>query len=211
MQKRGRFLNQKLIYENTIVIVALLSLSLFSSAQNTHFGLKGGLNLSTLDADQGPDYDWKAGFHLGGLAHIHIIPHFNIQPGLVYSQQGAKDKNNGDAKFKLGYLNLPVLLQYMTGTGFRLQTGPQLGIALSAKVKSGDVEYDVDDAVNDLDFSWLFGASYLSPGGLGIDARYNHGITNILEDNDVPELRNRVIQIGLFYQFMHLTNTRKRK
>ena len=50
------------------------------------------------------------------------------------------------------------------------------------------------------DFSWSFGASYVTMKGLGFDARYNHGISNI---NDVPgnNYKNRVFQFGIFYQF----------
>jgi hypothetical protein len=185
-----------------LVIILLLSLSAVSKAQDTHFGLKAGLNISSLDVKQGVDWDAKAGFHFGGLAHVHLTPHFAVQPEIVFSQQGGE--YNSD-KWKINYLNIPVLLQYMTGSGFRLQTGPQLGFGLSSEVKQGDIEIDNDDDVNTIDFSWSFGASYLFPGGIGVDARYNHGITNIYEP-EVPEVRNRVFQLGVFYQFMNTTH-----
>jgi hypothetical protein len=185
-----------------LVIILLLSLSAVSKAQDTHFGLKAGLNISSLDVKRGVDWDAKAGFHFGGLAHVHLTPHFAVQPEIVFSQQGGE--YNSD-KWKINYLNIPVLLQYMTGSGFRLQTGPQLGFGLSSEVKQGDIEIDNDDDVNTIDFSWSFGASYLFPGGIGVDARYNHGITNIYEP-EVPEVRNRVFQLGVFYQFMNTTH-----
>jgi hypothetical protein len=189
-----------------LVIILLLSLSAVSKAQDTHFGLKAGLNISSLDVKRGVDWDAKAGFHFGGLAHVHLTPHFAVQPEIVFSQQGGEYSSD---KWKINYLNIPVLLQYMTGSGFRLQTGPQLGFALSSEVKQGDIEIDNDDDVNTIDFSWSFGASYLFPGGIGVDARYNHGITNIYEP-EVPEVRNRVFQLGVFYQFMNTTH-RSRK
>jgi hypothetical protein len=185
-----------------LVIILLVSLSAVSKAQDTHFGLKAGLNISSLDVKQGVDWDAKAGFHFGGLAHVHLTPHFAVQPEIVFSQQGGEYSSD---KWKINYLNIPVLLQYMTGSGFRLQTGPQLGFALSSEVKQGDIEIDNDDDVNAIDFSWSFGASYLFPGGIGVDARYNHGITTIYEP-EVPEVRNRVFQLGLFYQFMNTTH-----
>ena len=92
----------------------------------------------------------------------------------------------------------------MAGNGFRLQTGAQLGFAVSSKVESGDVEVDNNDDVKTFDFSWSFGASYIGAQGLGVDARFNLGITNIYEP-DVPEVRNRVFQVGIFYQFMNTT------
>jgi hypothetical protein len=187
--------------------ILLLSLSVLTRAQDTHFGIKAGMNVSSLDVKDGVDWDSRVGVHIGGLAHVHLSPHFGVQPELVFSQQGGE---SGNTKWKINYLNIPVLFQYMTGTGFRFQTGPQLGFAVSSEVKDGDVEMDNDDDVNTMDLSWSFGASYLFPGGLGIDARYNHGISDIYEPSNW-EVRNRVFQIGLFYQFMNTAPHGRRK
>jgi hypothetical protein len=191
------------------ILFALLLLGSFivMRAQDTHFGLKAGLNISSLDVQRGVDYDAKAGFHIGGLAHMHLSPHFAAQPEIVFSTQGGKD---GDVKWKINYINVPVLLQYMAGGGFRLQTGPQLGFAVSSKVENGDVEINNNDAVKTFDFSWAFGASYIGAPGLGVDARFNLGISNIYEP-DVPEVRNRVFQVGIFYQFMNTTVHSRRR
>ena len=176
------------------------------TAQQTQFGVKGGVNISSVDNKNGDDFASKAGVHLGGLAHIHITQHFAIQPELVYSMQGGKD---GNEELKLNYINVPVLAQYMTHEGLRLETGPQLGFLTSAKSKIDDVEIDQKDDLNSVDFSWTFGAGFLFPSGFGIDARYNHGIGNISDDNSF-EAKNRVFQIGLFYQFMNGKTSRHR-
>jgi maltoporin len=178
-------------------VIVLTSSTLWG--QETHFGIKAGLNSSSVKISDGEDFDSKVGFHVGGLAHIHIARHFAVQPEIMYSTQGGKD---GDEKLKLNYVNIPVLAQYMFDEGFRLQTGPQLGFLTTAKQKIGNVEIDIKDDLSSIDFSWVFGASYLCRQGLGIDARYNLGISNISEDNSF-EARNRVFQVGLFYQFMH--------
>jgi maltoporin len=183
------------------IAVAIVFISSTIRAQETHFGLKAGLNSSSVKiSNGGEDYDSKTGFHVGGLAHIHIARHFAVQPEILYSTQGGK--NGDDFKLKLNYINVPVLAQYMFDEGFRLQTGPQIGFLTTAKTKEGDLEEDVKDDLESIDFSWAFGASYLFPQGLGIDARYNLGISNISE-SDVFEAKNRVFQVGLFYQFMH--------
>jgi len=190
----------------TLFVFFLLSLTVIARAQDTHFGLKAGLNVSSLDVKQGVDFDAKAGLHIGALAHVHFTPHFALQPELVYSEQGGKDGND---KWKINYLNIPVLFQFMTGAGLRLQTGPQLGFAVSSKIKSGNVEIDNKDAVSTVDFSWSFGASYVDPVGFGVDARYNLGITNV-NDADFPEVRNRVFQVGIFYQFMNTMQSHRK-
>jgi len=171
------------------------------AAQNTHFGLKAGLNLASLQNADGADYDSRAGLHVGGLAHIHVSTHFAVQPEVVFSMQGG-DYDPANAKLKLNYINVPVLAQYMFNEGFRIQTGPQVGFLVSAKSKVGDVETDQKDNFNSVDFAWTVGAGYLFPQGIGIDARYNIGISDITENN-TNKFTNRVFQVGLFYQFMH--------
>jgi hypothetical protein len=185
----------------------LLGFCVFGKAQDTHFGLKAGLNISSLDVQRGADYSAKAGFHVGALAHMHLSPHFAAQPELVFSTQGGKD---GDVKWDINYINVPVLFQYMAGNGFRVQTGPQLGFAVSSKVENGNVEVHNNDDVKTFDFSWSFGASYIGAAGLGVDARFNLGVANIYEP-EVPEVRNRVFQVGIFYQFMNATMHARRR
>ncbi|HKP32636.1 MAG TPA: porin family protein, partial [Chitinophagaceae bacterium] len=164
-------------------------------------GIKAGVNISNLKVENSSSMDSKLGFYLGALAHLHFAEHWAVQPELVYSGQGAKQTISGvEYKIKLGYLNIPVLFQYMTGTGFRFETGPQLGFMMSAKTKVDDDQTDVKDAFNTLDLAWAFGASYVTDGGFGVDARYNLGLMDI-NDGGGSAIKNRVWQLGLFYQF----------
>ena len=179
-----------------IAIIALFSVSSLY-AQHTNFGIKAGYNAASVQITNSNDYDSKSGLHIGGLAHIHINQHFAVQPELVYSCQGGETTNT---KLKLGYINLPVLLQYMVDDGFRLQTGPQIGFLVTAKQKIGNVEVDIDDAYDAVDIAWSFGAGYIFHSGVGIDARYNLGLNNISDDESF-KAKNRVFQVGLFYQF----------
>lgn len=179
-----------------VSLVLFFSLSIVR-AQHVNFGIKGGYNSSSVQISDGADFNSKSGIHLGGFAHIHITSHFAVQPELVYSTQGGEGSNS---KLKLNYINFPVLAQYMVNDGFRLQTGPQVGFLVSAKQKIGNVEVDVDDTFNSVDFSWVFGGGYIFSSGFGIDARYNLGLNNISDDSDF-KAKNRVFQLGLFYQF----------
>jgi Outer membrane protein beta-barrel domain len=184
-----------------LMVWACLCLAIATHAQHPHWGIKGGINLANLDVERGSNPDWKAGIHIGGLAHIHLSEHFAIQPELMYSNQGAERRaGNTEYTTKLHYMNVPVLLQFMTGSGFRLQTGPQFGVLMSAKSKVNDTETTADDNFKTPDLSWSFGASYVTMKGLGFDARYNHGISNINDATD-NDYRNRVFQFGVFYQF----------
>lgn len=165
------------------------------SQPHTEFGLKGGVNFANLDDDANGNTDARTGFHAGALAHIHLSNSFAVQPEVVFSTQGAEYENG---KLKLNYINIPVLAQYMFGNGFRLQTGPQLGILTTSEFESGDTETDVDNLKN-ADIGWAFGASYITKMRWGIDARYNLGFTDISKAN--ADVNNRVWQVGVFYQF----------
>lgn len=172
-------------------------------AQQAQLGIKAGLNISHLATNDGSEFGSLAGFHAGLLAHIHVDPNLAVQPELVYSSQGTKyTVTNGEHDLVLGYLNIPVMLQYMFAGGFRLETGPQLGFLTNVNDKFRDNptgNFSSDD-FKSVDFSWSAGLGYMGPTGLGIDARYNFGISNI-NDAGTNELRNSVLQIGLFYQF----------
>lgn len=184
------------------VMFLTVGVAMFAAAQNTTFGLKAGLNVAKVSAPDGPEYDTRTGLHVGGLAHIHISRQFAVQPEVVFSMQGAEREVSGDdIKYKLNYINVPILAQYMFNEGFRLETGPQVGFLTSATTEVGDVEVKARDNYSGVDVSWVFGAGYLFPQGIGIDARYNLGLNNIAENGN--KAFNRVFQVGLFYQFMH--------
>ena len=189
-----------------ILVVTLLAAGVVARAQDVHvnFGIKGGVNVANLKfKNVSTNYNPRTSFHVGGLAHIHKTKHFALQPELMFSGQGAEYKiGPNEYKTRLGYINLPVLFQYMTGSGFRLQTGPQLGVLVSAtsKVNDNETHSDIKDSYEKVDFSWAFGASYVFPSGVGIDARYNLGLNNI-SDMDNYSIKNRVLSIGAFYQF----------
>jgi len=163
------------------------------------FGIKAGMNVSNLDDNQTGATDALIGYHAGVLAHIHLNTMLALQPEINYSLQGAKYTELG--KEKIGYVNVPILLQYMFDGGARLQTGPQIGFVTSAKLeRSSGGTFDVKDQIENADVSWVIGLGYISNTGLGVDARYNLGLINIVND-DQHNVKNRVWQFGLFYQF----------
>jgi len=156
-------------------------------AGHVTLGVKGGLSMYNINNDNNTSYDQRTGYYIGLLGHIHRNSQWAFQPELVYSAQGAKNHN-------LGYVNIPVLVQYMFDNGFRIQAGPQIGFLVSS---DNDIDY------NPIDLALSVGVSYVVPStGLGIDLRYNHGVSDINKSSDVKSY-NRGIQLGLFYLFGH--------
>jgi hypothetical protein len=170
-------------------------------AQHVNIGIKGGLNVFNIHNDNGVKYDAKTGLHLGLLGHIHLDKEWAVQPEIVYSSQGAKyNFANSETRVNLDYINVPVLLQYMFDNGFRFEAGPQVGFLINAKTGN---KIDVIDNYKSIDFGLGLGIGYIKPStGLGIDARYNLGLSDITENNSVKST-NRGFQLGVFYQFKH--------
>lgn len=189
----------------------LLVLSVFTihlvSAQKVNFGVKGGFNRTSIN-DEERVADSKVtprpGFNIGGLAHIHLHHNWALQPELLYSKEGSKyDDPRYSGKTDLNSINLPVLIQYMRGPGFRVQTGPQVGYIISAKHEDvNNVETDKPD-IQKVVASWGFGFGYLTKSRIGFDARYYAGISNIYKKgwHEGQAARTRSGQFGIFYQF----------
>lgn len=187
------------------LFLCALSLTALSFAQQASIGLKAGLNVSNLQ-NSGIDMGSRLGFNGGLLAHVHLTPNLALQPEVVYSGQGAKYNISGEEHtLALNYINIPLQLQYMFNNGFRIQTGPQLGFLASVKDKVGNLEtnYFSSQDFKTVDVSWSAGLSYLSTSGLGVDGRYNFGLSNI-NNAGGNEIKNNVFQLGLFYM---LSNT----
>jgi hypothetical protein len=173
-----------------------------SPSGHVNLGIKAGANVYNIHNDDNTKYGQRTGYNFGLLGHIHFNSQFAVQPEIVFSTQGATI-DNGNTKYNLDYINVPVLFQYMFDNGFRLQAGPQVGFLISAKSKSNNNITDFKNDFNPIDFGVSIGASYVVPStGFGIDARYNFGLSNINKNSSVNST-NRGIQLGLFYIFGH--------
>lgn len=187
-----------------------------ANAQQLQFGLKGGLNLSTVSVSNGVDgytYNALANFNAGAFLKIPVVRFFSVQPEVYYSGQGYKgtDGTTGDPYTEhVNYLNIPVLAKFTTRSGFFLETGPQLGLKLSAKDKEIGISTDASQYYNSADFSWVFGLGYKIPmAPVGIDLRYNAGLVNVANDPNYGNsygqygVRNGVFQLDLYFILFH--------
>lgn len=170
------------------------------------------MNLSNFFSDNDSnEYDSKAGVIIGAFLEIPISEKFSVQPELMYSGQGSQQtiytttEEDGITttdyrkfKYNFNYLNIPVLAKYHVTDDLSLLAGPQLGVLLSAKDKidtdnigDGEVEVDISSLAEPIDFSFSFGIGYEFGDHFLIDARYNMGLTNVVDSND-ETLKNGV-------------------
>lgn len=190
-----------------IVLLILSIVYVTITRAQVQFGVKAGLNLATLKYSGPPinDLRTKADFNGGIFASVHLFNSFYLQPELIYSGQGSSAIDSIPVKINYNYLNVPVLFKYLHASGIFAETGPQIGFLLSANVNAPSHSVEITRYLHSSDFSWAFGLGYIfRTSGLGIDVRYNLGLTNTQMPGNDDTANNSVFQIDLFYQFKSL-------
>ena len=199
-----------------ITAILLVGFTNVNAQDKVAFGIKGGVNLSTITGDDVESFDSRTCFHFGVLAEVPFSDDFSIQPEIVYSCQGSKYSEvidnsidgpttvitkaiSVDGTLKVDYLNIPIMAKYYVAENFSLEAGPQVGFLLSAKNEydypgeSG--EEDIKEYVKGIDFGVNFGLGYKLEGGLNFGARYNLGLS---DNNDDPDLANATYKNSVF-------------
>ncbi|WP_432670750.1 porin family protein [Flavobacterium sp. SM2513] len=182
--------------KKVVFLMALSAMGVASvHAQEVNFGAKAGFNIANVMGDNTGSLDAVTAFNAGLMAEIPLSEKFSIQPELLFSGQGY---SFGDNVVALNYLNLPVIGKYYVMKGLSLEAGPQLGLLLSAKNEGTDVK----DSFRSVDFGINAGLGYKFDNGLNFSARYNFGLTNIIDQKLVINNNtNGVFQVSVGYFF----------
>lgn len=202
-------------------LTALAALFLFSApavGQGVDIGAEAGLNVSDIDIE-GSDVDTESvtGFRAGGVLRLSLGPTFGLQSGLYYSQKGnVTPLENVSAEFELDYFEVPLVVTFAVPTGPspvtpRVYAGGQLGFQTSCQITS-DLgtddcdEPDVDIDSESTDASLIVGGGLdvaAGPGKITVDARYDHGVTDIfiVSGNAGVDETNRNIALSAGYLF----------
>lgn len=177
-------------------------------------GIKGGLNISNLYVDEVSDENSRFGFNVGLYAQLFSSEVFAIQPELLYSTKGTKTyydnpiDGEGERKFNLNYLEIPVLAVFKLGPAVELQFGPYWGYLLGANINyDGDTD-DTDELDRDAFRSWDFGLAAglaINFGATQIGARYNYGLREIADSNaaelQLGDAKNSCAQLFIAFNF----------
>lgn len=173
---------------------------------NLHWGIKGGVNVTTLYGDQVNGSDARAGFTGGLFLNYRFSPQWSIQPEVLFSMKGADldqglTGETGSADYEVGYLEIPVLAKYTFETNSivkpYLNAGPQVGFSLYGDSNDRDID---DNQLKDAEFALAFGggvdfAVASSPADfiqtVGLDLRYTLGLTDVFDVPGDPEAKNQ--------------------
>ena len=214
--------------------VAIMALGTAAQAQDISYGVKAGVNFANFGGDV-DESSSRTGFHVGAVVELPISETFSIQPEVVFSQQGAQVDSSTESVISgvttrttteneqtLNYINVPVLAKYYIMEGLSLEVGPQVGFLVSAKSKfdststatfggtsnstSASGETDNKDGFKSVDFSAVAGVGYELPMGLFFQARYQVGISSVLEDSEGLDSQdisttNQVLSLSVGFKF----------
>lgn len=192
----------------------------------TSYGLKAGVNLGTYSnlPDNIKDYKKQnVSFHVTGYADIPVAPQFSIQPGVSLQGKGYKyeigdENNNGSFSRNVMSIEIPVNAVYYIPAGSGnvfLGAGPYAGFNISGKEKwdgaiaggdaaasgENDMEIGNDKDIKLLDAGVNFLAGYKLSNGFLINAGYGLGLSNLNPNSDGESYSNRVISVGVGFQF----------
>ncbi|RZJ50011.1 MAG: PorT family protein [Flavobacterium sp.] len=187
-------------------ILSAIAVMIFGyiNAQQTKFGVKGGLNISSFSGNN--NSKGLLGFHIGGLAEIKIIERLSVQPEILFSTQGASFDPNGDiigGDTKLNYINIPVLAKFYITKKVTVESGPQIGFLVSAR----DTGYDVKDMYRSTDLGINFGGGYNFTDHFAVGLRYTVGLSRVLDSSIYDynsyhdSAKNSNLALSLEYKF----------
>ncbi len=175
----------------------LAGLSLFFLPVHAQFipGIKGGVSFGTLSGFSG---DSRVSGHAGFFLHHTINNHWCFQPELLYSGEGQRYVSDGvERTIKLGYIEVPLMIQYYALQQLYFEFGPQFGVLVSAGNKpTGGNEINVKSDFRSTQFGLNIGAGVNVNKSLGFYGRYDFGLTDVsLFDNIVDH--SQVAQVGM--------------
>lgn len=199
----------------TVVLAIGLLLANAISAQTT-FGVRAGVNLQNLNgkASDGDKIMGKlrTGFNAGVNAEIPVGEGFYLQPGLLFSLKGAKEKDLEMPNMSISYLELPINFIYKPDLGqgrMLLGFGPYVAYAVGGKYEIGSSETDIDfgsepGELKRFDAGANFLAGYEFANNLSFQLNAQLGLANMVNrvsgDND-SKLNNTGFGVSLGYRF----------
>lgn len=149
---------KKLLLSSILAVLLVANLN----AQDSKFGLKAGADFASMKFKAEGDNlsSSETGFYIGMFAEIGVSDSFTFQPEVLYVS--VEDLNQ---------IAIPLLAKFPVSEEFNILVGPSLGIIL-----------DSDEGMKSLNFGAEAGAAYDFSEDFFIEARYNLGLANLIED-----------------------------
>jgi len=194
--------------KTTIPVLLIALFSTVSASAQVAFGIKGGLNLTTLNVeDPELSYESRTGYH-AGIFLRGKFGNIGLQPELLlFTQNGDLESSLfGTAQESFTYLSIPLMLKFYPIGGLNIQAGPQFGFLLDGERKYdtffGSGSEDITDYYKKSDISVSVGGGYDFNFGLSLDVRYNIGVKDINNVSNGEEARSRIFLLSVGWNFL---------
>lgn len=183
-----------------------------SAKPKIEFGVRAGGNISKINGqDDHYVFSNKIGYFGGIVARYPLSKTFSLQGEAYYNLIGSKVKNHeGEDPFNhyenMDYISIPVMAQYKFSPKFFAETGPEIGINLSAKhkdIETGEIVFRKTDTKKTT-FFWGIGAGYFLTENIAANFRANIGLATPFFETGVGTVnhfRMNNFQLGLVYYF----------
>ena len=161
--------------QKILTLVVLLATITVAAQAQVKFGVKGGLNITSMKLDKSvADKSNQAGFFIGPTVKFTLpVVGLGIDAAALYDQRSAKVL---DETLKQQSIQIPINLRYGIGLGstasFYIFAGPQFGFAIGDKVT--ELANDAADwRLKDSNLSANVGLGLMLLNHLQISANYN--------------------------------------
>ena len=222
-----------------LMTLGLIFLLPFLSDAQISIGVHGGIHTNKVQVTGiaeawKPKNDYFTSYNFGIFAEIPMLNGFSFQPGLNFVEKGFRVNANTDfdlgdinipigveARPRLNYLEMPLLLKYTYGEGpMRIYgfAGPHFSYAMDGKVdliaraivdfKIGTIDMNLDNNIYErFEVGGIVGLGTnfdTGPVQTFIQGSFQHGFTNMLDDPIIDiRLRNYGFNLtaGIQYAF----------
>jgi hypothetical protein len=197
-------------------VIACTIAALPATASAQQVGVKAGVNSATLDGlsdDELTDDARKRriGLVAGVWVRTPVSGRFSFQAEALFSEKGVKfEEGGGTADIRLRFIEVPLLGHVSLGTpgsdsGFFVVAGvaPAFKLSGRGKFEFDGVEEteDFSDDLESMDLGLVGGAGF-EFGRASVEARYTHGLRNLVKDEeDTDNPKSRVFSVLVGYRF----------
>lgn len=174
----------KKILLSAIIVVFALNV-------NAQFGARAGVSFTSAKlSDEGAlNTENISSFYVGFFGVFDLGEKLKIRPEINYSSA----EFDGVIKGDFDQIRIPLLLQIGLGKKLAVMAGPSVGIRLNPADDNKSFNFGIDTGV-----ALSLGEKFL------VEARYNLGVSNMLEDAGIgidKELKMMGLQVGAGFKF----------
>jgi hypothetical protein len=183
----------------------ILCIPLTLLGQRFQGGIMAGLNVSQIDGDLREGYN-KAGLAGGAFVSTEFTPKWGVRMDIRYAEKGsATSKDNPVVqKFRLQYIEIPLLATYEMVNKLSFQWGISYGYLFSAAQNDGSGYFEFNELPNQNEMAVCAGINYSALHRLDVNARFSYSLFPVWANYSGATYGtrawfNNVVTFGFYY------------